>query len=94
MYKMLVTLNLKPGMLAATLAAGEPFVEATRKEPGCISFDTYRATDGRDRYVAVECFRDKEAYAEHRKQAHTVAFLGVLRANVESASMEMLSATE
>lgn len=91
---MLVTLNLKPGTLAATLAAGEPFVEATRKEPGCISFDTYRATDGRDCYVAVECFRDEEAYTAHRKTSHALEFLPLLRANVESASMEMLSAAD
>lgn len=91
MYKMLVTLNLKPGMLDATLAAGVPFVEATRKEPGCISFDAYRATDGRDCYVAVECFRDKEAYAAHRNTPHTLEFLPLLGANLISASVEMLS---
>lgn len=94
MYKMLVTLNLKPGLLAETLAAGAPFVEATRREPGCISFDTYQATDGRDTYVAVECFRDKEAYAAHRETPHAREFLPLLRANVVSASMEMLSAVD
>ena len=94
MYKMLVTLNLKPGTLEPTLAASAPFVEATRREPGCIGFDTYRATDGREAYVAVECFRDKQAHAEHRNTPHALEFLPLLRANLESASIEMLSAAE
>ena len=92
MYKMLVTLNVKPGMLAAVLAASEPFVEATRKEPGCISFDIYTPTDERDTYVAVECFRDEDAYADHRKMPHTLEFLPFLGANLESATMERLTA--
>ncbi len=92
MYKMLVTLNVKPGLLAATLAASVPFVESTRKEPGCVSFDLYVPTDGRETYVAVECFQDEEAYAEHRNMQHTLEFLPLLRANVESATVEMLTA--
>ena len=92
MYKMLVTLNVKPGLLAATLAASESFVEATRREPGCISFDVYTPTDGRDTYVAVECFRDEAAYAEHRNMPHTKAFLPILQGNLESATMEMVTA--
>ena len=56
MYKMLATLNVKPGMLAATLAASEPFVQATRKEPGCIGFDLYRPVPSR-RTSAASVYR-------------------------------------
>jgi quinol monooxygenase YgiN len=91
MHKMLVTLTVKPGMLEAVLAAGVPFVEATRREPGCVSFDVYKPTDGRDTYVAIECFRDEKAYAEHGTMVHTKEFLPFLLANVETVTMEMVT---
>lgn len=93
MHKILVTINLKEGTLAATMAAAQPCIEATRREPGCIMYDFYVAEDGRDSYVAVECFRDKEAHAVHEKTPHFLAFLPILQANVESFTIEAVDTT-
>jgi quinol monooxygenase YgiN len=62
----------------------------TLKEPGCVSFDVYVPTDGRETYVAIECFQDENAYAEHGNMAHTKEFLPLLLASVESIRMEIV----
>jgi quinol monooxygenase YgiN len=39
----------------------EGFTAATRAEPGCISFEWSRSTDGPSVYFLVEAFRDSAA---------------------------------
>ena len=46
------------------------FTEATRAEPGNISFDWYRSPEVPDLWVLVEVFRDDEAAKAHVESAH------------------------
>jgi quinol monooxygenase YgiN len=46
------------------------FTDATRAEPGCISFDWYRSTDDPNLYMLVELFRDEEAGKAHVESEH------------------------
>lgn len=91
MYKILVTFEMKPGTLDATLAAGRECLEESRKEPGCIAYDFYRATDGREAFVAVEIFVDEAAHDAHEQTPHFLAFFPTLKANWASVKLETVN---
>jgi quinol monooxygenase YgiN len=91
MYKILVTFEMKPGTLEATLAAAGACIEATRQEPGCLAYDFYRATDGSDAFVAVETFVDEAAHEAHEQTPHFRAFFPLLRANWLSVKVETVN---
>lgn len=46
------------------------FTEASRAEPGCISFDWCRSADDPNLYVLIEVFRDEEAGRAHVESDH------------------------
>jgi len=46
------------------------FVNASRAEPGCISFDWYRSADDPNLYVLIELFVDDEAGQAHVASDH------------------------
>lgn len=46
------------------------FTEATRAEPGCISFDWFRSMDDPNLWVGVEVFVDAEAGKAHVESEH------------------------
>jgi quinol monooxygenase YgiN len=91
MYKILVTFYMKPGTLEATLAAGQTCLEESRKEPGCLGFDYYRATDGAETFVVVESFKDKAAHTAHQESPHFKAFIPILRSNWEKVVFETVN---
>lgn len=92
MYKLLVAFEMKPGTLEATLAAARPCIEATRKEPGCLAYEFYRAIDGSEAFVAVEIFADEAAHKAHEQTPHFQAFFPTLRANWASVKLETVNA--
>jgi len=46
------------------------YVEASRAEPGCISFDWYRSADDPNLYVLIELFTDDDAGQAHVSSPH------------------------
>ena len=48
----------------------EEFTNATRAEPGCISFDWFRSVDDPNLYVQVEAFEDAAAGEAHVASEH------------------------
>lgn len=55
------------------------FTEATRAEPGNISFNWYRSADDPSQYVLVECFQDREAGDTHVASEHFAKATEVLK---------------
>ncbi|UUX94707.1 antibiotic biosynthesis monooxygenase family protein [Aquabacterium sp. J223] len=43
---------------------------ASLAEPGCLSYEAYRAVDAPDTVLLVEQYRDSEALYEHRASPH------------------------
>jgi len=62
--------DMKAGAEEEVLALLPRLIEATRAEPGCISFDAYRKLDEPRSYVLLERFASREAFREHRASAH------------------------
>jgi quinol monooxygenase YgiN len=46
------------------------FIEASRAEPGCLSFDWCRSADDPNLWVLIETFRDDEAGKAHVDSDH------------------------
>lgn len=68
------TIRIGAGLRAAALAPMAAMIEATREEPGCLSYSfAFDALD--DHLVRIfEVFRDEAALAEHRASAHMAAW--------------------
>ena len=56
----------------------EEFTNATRAEPGNISFDWYRSADDPNLWVLIEVFRDRESGDAHVESAHFKAAMATM----------------
>jgi quinol monooxygenase YgiN len=46
------------------------YTEASRAEPGCLSFDWYRSADDPNLWVLIEAYTDEDAGKAHVESAH------------------------
>lgn len=73
MIFIVVKFEVKPDRADEWLELTREFTEATRAEPGNISFDWSRSTDNPNQFILVESFQDDAAEAhvnsEHFKKA-------------------------
>lgn len=60
-------------------AAFVPFLEATRKEPGCVAIHLNRDADHPDTYLVYEQFRSVAAIEEHVKQKYAQTLVKTIR---------------
>ncbi len=71
--------TMKPDQEATVLPLVEQLVEATRSEPGNLSFDAYRSLRDPASYVLLERYVSREALAAHRETPH---FQGILLSEI------------
>lgn len=62
----------KPGATDEVLAPLTGLAEATRKEPGNISYDFYRGVQDPAQVVILESYHDAEDFDQHRESQHFV----------------------
>ena len=78
MFVMLVKLEIKPALLdeftVAILKNAELSVE---RDPGCVRFDVLQQQDDPTQWLLYEVYDQEQAWVEHRKAAHFVAFMEV-----------------
>lgn len=74
MIFLIATLTIKPGSLPAIREAVMPCIEATRLEPGCISYDLHESITDPDTLVFVERWTNREALTEHFSAPHLIAW--------------------
>lgn len=74
-FAILVTFNVKAGNEKDFEAAFRPALAATKKEPGCISYELNRDPDRPTTYVMYEKFRSVAAIEEHIRAEHTKTLL-------------------
>jgi quinol monooxygenase YgiN len=76
------TLNVKPEMRAELLDAATACIAATRKEPGCISYDSHESVTDPGKLVFVEQWESKEALDAHFKTSHFRTLADVIQGRV------------
>jgi quinol monooxygenase YgiN len=74
-FAILVTFKVKAGKEADFEAAFRPAVAATKKEPGCVSYELNRDTEQTGNYVMFEKFRSVAAIEEHIRAEYTKKLL-------------------
>lgn len=77
-FGLIVTIKVKAGKEKEFEEAFAPCIAATKKEPGCISYELNRDTDDPSIYVNYEKFRSVAALEEHLKQPHTQKLLATV----------------
>ncbi len=67
--------------------------EASRKEPGCVSYIPHQVEDDPDTVIIYEQYRDAQALAAHRASAHFQKLaVGGLYQRMRDRSVENLTA--
>jgi quinol monooxygenase YgiN len=68
------TLTVKPETRAELIAAATACINATRKEPGNITYDLHESVTDPTKMVFVEQWDNEEALVPHRTAEHVKAF--------------------
>ena len=69
-----VSLEIRPDRVKDFLAAIKIDCEGSRLEPGCLRFDVIRDLENPCKFQLYEVYRDADAEAYHREQAHFKAW--------------------
>ena len=69
---------VKPEWVDRWVELVTPFTEATRAEPGNLSFDWSRSLDVPNEFVLVEAFRDGDAGRVHVESEHFAAAIAAM----------------
>jgi len=72
--RMIVRIQSKPGLAAATRAALIELQHATQAEPGCREFIFFQAIGDESAFLLIEDFASAEAFNQHMRLPHTQAF--------------------
>ncbi|MCA1444389.1 antibiotic biosynthesis monooxygenase [Ensifer sp. IC4062] len=72
------------------VALAAPLIEATRKEPGCISYDLYRKPAEPDTLVFIENWTDRAAVDAHFAEPHLEAFQAAMADVLADARIEVV----
>jgi quinol monooxygenase YgiN len=93
MVSFLVRMKFAPEDRAEIAAALRVLTEASRLEPGCVSYIPHQLVDDQDTVVIYEQYRDDAALAAHRDSAHFKTHaVGVLFQKMRDRSLEDLNA--
>jgi autoinducer 2-degrading protein len=78
MFIVLVKVQVKPELLdefkSAILTNAELSVQ---RDPGCVRFDVLQQQDDPTRWFFYEVYEQEQAWLDHRKSAHFLAFMEV-----------------
>jgi (4S)-4-hydroxy-5-phosphonooxypentane-2,3-dione isomerase len=78
MFVMLVKLQVKPELVAEfTLAILNNAALSVERDPGCVRFDVLQQQDDPTRWLLYEVYDQEQAWVEHRKAPHFLAFMEV-----------------
>lgn len=69
-YQVIARYRPQEGQFERVLQLLAELTEATRAEPGCISFEYFRAVEDPAELVILESFIDANAFAAHRDAEH------------------------
>lgn len=72
------TAKIKPEQREAFIKAATACAEATRKEPGCVSYRFYEDPTEKGSFLYFEEWKDQAAIDEHFKAPHTMALFAAL----------------
>ena len=84
------TFNPKQGQELIVEKILREMTAPTRKEPGCLRYDLYRASDTPTAFVLFEIYADETAHQAHRATAHYKAFRATLADHLTTPSQALV----
>ena len=73
-YCLAVKWTIKEGELDAVLAALRPLVDASRREPGCETYQAHRDPENPNVIFLYERYVDEAAYQAHTESEHFATY--------------------
>ncbi|MFC9352924.1 putative quinol monooxygenase [Arthrobacter sp. NPDC057013] len=70
MFNVVAHYGTKPGVIDQVLELLGAMAEATRKEPGNISYDFYRGVQDTTQIVILQSYHDADDFNRHRESQH------------------------
>lgn len=65
-------------------------VDATREEPGCLSYNLHQDTKDSLKYVILEEWKDQVAIDSHNQSPHFLEFAKAIDGKIESLSIDVV----
>ena len=90
MIYLLATLTVKPEKRGDFLENARVVIAATRKEPGCISYDLTSSVTEPNEFVFVERWQSREAVAEHFAAPHFGVWRDLCADYLEKRTLEII----
>ena len=87
-------LKLKPGMREAFVAFAKDHDETTRRESGCLFYQSHPSAADPDELVVVEGWQTPEHHAAHEKAPHHVALGNQAGKYIASGQFEEIEAAK
>lgn len=91
MIHLIATITIKPGSFDAVRAAALPCLEATRKEPGCISYELFRSVEDENTLVFVERWESRAVLDAHFHMPHLKTWREAGGPFITSRSIEIVT---
>lgn len=91
MLYLISTAYLRPGTRDACLEHAHAIIAASRKEPGCISYDAHTSVTDPDRIVLVERWESRAALDAHFQTEHFRVWRAAIAPYVLSRQMEVIT---
>lgn len=91
MIYLISTAHLKPGTRERCLAPARVCIEASRKDPGCISYDLHLSVSDPDRMVFIEVWESRAALDAHFRTEHFTAWRAAIADHIVSRKLEVIT---
>lgn len=77
-FTLIVHMQMKKGQEATMRKAARPAIIATRKEPGCVTYELHQDLEHPTRFVFFEKWKSVEALGEHLEMPYIKKLLGTV----------------
>lgn len=94
MIYVIATLTIKPGTLDDLLATVMPFIDATRNEAGCISYDLNQSMTNENQLVFVERWKSRDDLNLHFNAPHMTVWRETGAQYITDRAIEIIDPAE
>lgn len=88
--KIIATIIIKEEFRSELMDVFKSVVDATRKEPGCISYNLNQDVKDATKYVILEQWKDQSAIDSHNESTHFQAFAKAIQGKIESLIIDVV----
>jgi len=88
--KIVAVITVKPAYQQELEKVFHTVVDATRKEPGNVSYDLHQDSQNPLKYTILEVWKSQEVIDEHNDSRHFKAFVNAVEGKVDSLTVDVM----